>query len=81
VGHGQRFAQCLCAVGEVAQLRGLLELVFEAADPAVFTWYIKNFGPDVNLFVDHGQTLHLESLRSGVWGPTSLFGRIVTYRG
>lgn len=60
---------------------GLERLMFEAADPAVFEWYIQNYGPDVNLFIDHSQVLHLESLRSGVWGPVSLFGRVVTYRG
>ena len=26
--------------------------MFEAADPEVFAWYIKNWGPEVNLFVD-----------------------------
>lgn len=64
----------------VAEL-GVERLIFEAADPAVFEWYIKNYGPDVNLFIDHSQTLHLESLRSGVWGSASLFGRVVTYNG
>ncbi|MBO0692136.1 MAG: phosphosulfolactate synthase [Acidimicrobiaceae bacterium] len=59
---------------------GSENVLFEAAEPAVFEWYIKNYGPDVNLFVDHSQALHLESLRSGVWGPASLFGRVVTYR-
>ncbi|MCL2396165.1 MAG: phosphosulfolactate synthase [Acidimicrobiaceae bacterium] len=56
------------------------KVLFEAAEPAVFEWYIKNYGPEVNLFVDHTQALHLESLRSGVWGSASLFGRVVTYR-
>ncbi len=27
--------------------------MFEAADPEVFTRYVKNYGPQVNLFVDH----------------------------
>lgn len=56
------------------------KVLFEAAEPAVFEWYIKNYGPEVNLFIDHSQALHLESLRSGVWGSASLFGRVVTYR-
>jgi phosphosulfolactate synthase (CoM biosynthesis protein A) len=64
----------------VAEL-GMERMMFEAAEPAVFEWYIKNYGPEVNLFVDHSQALHLESLRSGVWGPSSLFGRVVTYSG
>jgi phosphosulfolactate synthase (CoM biosynthesis protein A) len=60
---------------------GVERMMFEAADPAVFEWYVKNMGPEVNLFIDHSQVLHLESLRSGVWGPNDLWGRIVTYKG
>lgn len=59
---------------------GMEHMMFEAAEPAVFEWYIKNYGPEVNLFIDHSQALHLESLRSGVWGTSSLFGRVVTYK-
>src|SRR5438876_5949827 len=35
---------------------GLQKVMFEAADPEVFAWYIKNWGPEVNLFVDHSQS-------------------------
>jgi phosphosulfolactate synthase (CoM biosynthesis protein A) len=34
---------------------GLDKVMFEAAEPEVFAWYIKNYGPEVNLFVDHSQ--------------------------
>ena len=54
--------------------------MFEAADPEVFGWYIKNYGPEVNVFVDHSQIVLLECLRSGIWGTKSLWGRIVTYK-
>ncbi|MEJ2207847.1 MAG: phosphosulfolactate synthase [Anaerolineae bacterium] len=60
---------------------GLEKVMFEAADPDVFAWYIKNYGPEVNLFVDHSQIVQLECLRSGIWGTASLFGRVVTYKG
>lgn len=60
---------------------GLEKIMFEAADPEVFTWYIKNYGPEVNLFVDHSQIVHLETLRRGIWGTKSLWGRVVTYKG
>jgi phosphosulfolactate synthase (CoM biosynthesis protein A) len=60
---------------------GLDRVMFEAAEPAVFQWYVKTYGPDVNLFVDHSQIVQLECLRSGIWGPQSLWGRVVTYRG
>ena len=59
---------------------GMEKLMFEAADPDVFEWYIKNYGPDVNLFVDHSQIVQLECLRAGIWGTKSLWGRVVTYK-
>jgi len=60
---------------------GLEQVMFEAADPEVFAWYIKNYGAEVNLFVDHSQIVQLECLRSGLWGTKSLWGRVVTYKG
>jgi len=60
---------------------GLEKVMFEAADPEVFAWYVKNYGPEVNLFVDHCQIVQLECLRSGVWGDKSLWGRVLTYKG
>ncbi len=63
----------------VAEL-GLENVMFEAAEPEVFAWYVKNYGPEVNLFVDHSQIVQLECLRSGIWGTKSLWGRVLTYR-
>jgi phosphosulfolactate synthase (CoM biosynthesis protein A) len=59
---------------------GMEKLMFEAADPDVFAWYVKNYGADVNLFVDHSQIVQLECLRAGIWGTKSLWGRVVTYK-
>ncbi len=59
---------------------GLERLMFEAADPAVFTWYIKTYGPDVNLFVDHSHIVQLEALRAGLWGTMDVWGRIATFQ-
>ncbi len=59
---------------------GIEKIMFEAADPSVFTWYLKNYGPDINLFVDHSQIVQLEASRSGIWGTNAIWGRIVTYR-
>ncbi|MQA90484.1 MAG: phosphosulfolactate synthase [Gemmatimonas sp.] len=56
---------------------GIEPLIFEAADPEVFSWYVRTFGPDVNLFVDHSQVLHLDAIRAGIWGPDTLWGRVV----
>ncbi|HXF57716.1 MAG TPA: phosphosulfolactate synthase [Actinomycetota bacterium] len=58
---------------------GLERVMFEAADPEVFAWYVKNYGPEVNLFVDHSQIVQLECLRRGIWGTKSLWGRVLTY--
>ena len=66
---------------KIADSLGLEKVMFEAADPEVFAWYIKNYGPEVNLFVDHSQIVHLECLRSGIWGTKSLWGRVLTYKG
>ncbi len=66
---------------KIANALGVDQVMFEAADPAVFAWYIKNYGPEVNLFVDHSQIVQLECLRAGIWGTKSLWGRVLTYKG
>jgi phosphosulfolactate synthase (CoM biosynthesis protein A) len=55
---------------------GARNVMFEAADPPVFEWYVKNYGNEVNLFVDHSQILQLEGLRQNIWGNKSTWGRI-----
>ena len=55
---------------------GIEHVMFESADPLVFEWYIKNYGNEVNLFVDHSQVLQLEGLRQNIWGNKSTWGRI-----
>jgi phosphosulfolactate synthase (CoM biosynthesis protein A) len=66
-------------VAAIVRGLGLEHVMFEAAEPDVFAWYLKNYGPEVNLFVDHSQIVQLECLRSGIWGTKSTWGRIVTY--
>ncbi len=67
-------------IAELASRLGLDRLMFEAADPEVFSWYVKTYGPEVNLFVDHSQLLQLECLRAGLWGTKDLWGRVLTYK-
>ncbi len=55
---------------------GMGNVMFEAAEPPVFEWYVKNYGNEVNLFVDHSQILQLEGLRQNIWGNKSTWGRI-----
>ncbi len=68
------------AIVQIVAGVGIENVMFEAADPRVFEWYIKTYGHDVNLFVDHSQIVQLECLRSGIWGTMSSWGRIASYR-
>lgn len=45
------------------------------SDPPVFEWYVKNYGNEVNLFIDHSQILQLEGLRQNIWGNKSLLSQ------
>ena len=67
-------------VSRIVSELGWERVMFEAADPEVFTWYVKQYGPDVNLFVDHSQIVQLECLRAGIWGTQDTWGRMLTYR-
>ncbi len=67
-------------VSQIVGALGTEKVMFEAADPDVFTWYVKNYGADVNLFVDHSQIIQLEIVRRGIWGTASVWGRVVTYK-
>ena len=68
-------------VAQIVSELGLEQVMFEAAEPDVFTWYVKNYGIDVNLFVDHSQIVQLEGLRAGIWGTHDTWGRVLAYRG
>jgi len=64
----------------IADSLGLEKVMFEAADPEVFSWYVRNYGPEVNVFIDHSQIVQLECLRSGIWGTSATWGRVLTYK-
>lgn len=68
------------AVASIVDELGAEKVMFEAADPQVFEWYVKTYGPEINLFVDHSQIVQLECLRAGLWGMKSSWGRITTYK-
>ena len=65
------------AAASVINGLGLENVMFEAADGPVFEWYVKNYGNEVNLFVDHSQVLQLEGLRQNIWGNKSTWGRVI----
>jgi len=56
------------------------KVMFEAADPDVFTYHLQNQGASANLFIDHSQIVQLACLRRGIWGTGNTFGRIVTFK-
>src|SRR5699024_7077698 len=56
---------------------GIENVMYEAAGGPVFEWYIKTYGNEVNLFVDHSQILQLEGLRQNIWGNKSTWGRVI----
>jgi phosphosulfolactate synthase (CoM biosynthesis protein A) len=67
-------------VARIVSELGLDYVMFEAADPDVFSWYIKNYGIDINLFVDDSQIVQLECMRAGIWGTQDTWGCMLSYR-
>ncbi len=56
--------------------------MFEASDPPVFKWYLKTFGKDVNLFIDHSQIVEFNAWRLGLWGDSDIWkGKKLSYPG
>ena len=54
--------------------------MFEASDPPVFKWYLKTFGQDVNLFIDHSQIVEFNAWRLGLWGDPDIWkGKRLSY--
>jgi len=59
---------------------GTKNLMFEAADPPVFKWYLKNFGKDVNLFIDYSQIVEFTAWKTKLWGDPEIWkGKPVNY--
>jgi hypothetical protein len=54
--------------------------MFEAADPEVFGWYVKNYVPEVNLFVDTPRSSSSSACAAASVAPSAL-GPFVTYSG
>lgn len=47
------------------------DLIFEADDQDVMSYYVNAYGPKVNLFVDNSQVMQIEAARRG-YGPCTL---------
>ena len=52
---------------------GFERLMFEAAEPQVFKWYLKNVSHDANLFIDHSQIVEFTAWKLGLWGDKDLW--------
>ncbi|KAK6917391.1 (2R)-phospho-3-sulfolactate synthase, ComA [Dillenia turbinata] len=50
-------------IAKVIARLGLEKTMFEASNAGTSEWFIQNYGPRVNLFVDHSQVMDLECLR------------------
>ncbi|XP_048323438.2 protein HEAT-STRESS-ASSOCIATED 32 [Ziziphus jujuba] len=50
-------------IAKVIGRLGLERTMFEASNPRTSEWFIKHYGPKVNLFVDHSHVMDLECLR------------------
>jgi len=59
---------------------GPKNLMFEAADPPVFKWYLKNFGRSVNLFIDYSQIVEFTAWKTKLWGDPEIWrGKPIHY--
>jgi phosphosulfolactate synthase (CoM biosynthesis protein A) len=60
---------------------GFESWMFESSDPPVFKWYLKNFGSNVNLFIDHSQIVEYTAWRTKLWGDPEIWkGKILSYK-
>jgi phosphosulfolactate synthase (CoM biosynthesis protein A) len=68
-------------IKKVVDKFGFEKWMFEAAEPPVFKWYLRSFGPKVNLFIDHSQIVEYNLWRHGVWGNPDIWkGKKLSYR-
>jgi len=67
-------------IREIVDKFGLTNLMFEAADPPVFKWYLKNFGRNVNLFIDYSQIVEFTAWKTKLWGDPEIWqGKPIHY--
>jgi phosphosulfolactate synthase len=58
-------------IGEIASSVGPANIVFEAPTKAAQTWFVKRFGPSVNLGnIPPEEVIPLQTLRLGLRGDT-----------
>ncbi len=58
-------------IGEIAEAVGVENVIFEAPSKAAQAWFVKQFGPEVNLGnIPPEEVIPLETLRLGLRGDT-----------
>jgi|SRR5919199_4827720 phosphosulfolactate synthase (CoM biosynthesis protein A) len=60
-------------IKELDKKFGFNSFMFEASDPPVFKWYLKQFGSNVNLFIDHSQIVEFTAWRTQLWGDSDIW--------
>ncbi|PKA63699.1 hypothetical protein AXF42_Ash016983 [Apostasia shenzhenica] len=65
-----RYAEALRTdiIAKIIGRLGLEKTMFEASSSKTSEWFVKQYGPKVNLFIDHSQVINLECLRGGNLG-------------
>ncbi|KAL5700225.1 Protein HEAT-STRESS-ASSOCIATED 32 [Ranunculus cassubicifolius] len=61
-------------IAKIVSRLGLEKTMFEASNPKTSEWFVRRYGPRVNLFVDYSHVMNLECLRGHNFGPTSYIG-------
>lgn len=68
-------------INELNKKFGFDSFMFEASDPAVFKWYLKQFGSEVNLFIDHSQIVEFAARKTQLWGDRDIWkDKTLSYR-
>lgn len=68
-------------IRKIVEVFGYSKWMFEASEPEVFKWYLKNVSEDVNLFVDHSQIVEVTAWRTKLWGDRDIWkDKIITYK-
>jgi phosphosulfolactate synthase (CoM biosynthesis protein A) len=60
-------------INELNKKFGFNSFMFEASDPPVFKWYLKQFGSEVNLFIDHSQIVEFTAWKTQLWGDRDIW--------
>jgi len=60
-------------INELNKKFGFDSFMFEASDPPVFKWYLKQFGSEVNLFIDHSQIVEFTAWKTQLWGDRDIW--------